>query len=84
VPSTSEPHLPNVQGLPPTLVVSTTGDPATPYQAGVNLAKSLGGALLTYEATQHTAFLQGHRCVDDAGIDYLVNLTTPQAGLRCS
>jgi pimeloyl-ACP methyl ester carboxylesterase len=84
VPSNGEPHLPNVPGLPPILVVSTTGDPATPYQAGVNLAKALGGTLLTYEATQHTAFLQANRCVNDAGVDYLVNLTVPPAGLRCS
>ncbi|CAM3998232.1 alpha/beta hydrolase [Kibdelosporangium persicum] len=83
VPNTSEPHLPKIQGLPPVLVVSTTGDPATPYQAGVNLAKALGGALVTYEATQHTAFLQGNRCVDDAGIAYLVDLTVPPAGTTC-
>ncbi|TCO58733.1 alpha/beta hydrolase family protein [Actinocrispum wychmicini] len=84
VPNTGSPHLPKVQGLPPTLVISTTGDPATPYQAGVNLAKALGGSLVTYEATQHTAFLQGHKCVDDAGIDYLVRLKQPAPGLRCS
>lgn len=83
VPSTSQPHLPDVQGLPPILVVSTTGDPATPYQAGVNLAKALGGALLTYEATQHTAFLQGNACVDNAGSAYLVDLTVPPTGTRC-
>nr|WP_052478755.1 alpha/beta hydrolase [Kibdelosporangium sp. MJ126-NF4] len=83
VPSTSQPHLPNVQGLPPILVVSTTGDPATPYQAGVNLAKALGGALVTYEATQHTAFLQGNKCVDNAGSGYLVDLTVPASGIRC-
>jgi pimeloyl-ACP methyl ester carboxylesterase len=84
VPNTGSPHLPDVKGLPPTLVVSTTGDPATPYQAGVNLAKALGGSLVTYEATQHTAFLQGHSCVDDAGIDYLVDLKPPPSGLRCT
>ncbi|ALG06800.1 alpha/beta hydrolase [Kibdelosporangium phytohabitans] len=83
VPNTSQPHLPNVQGLPPILVISTTGDPATPYQAGVNLAKALGGVVLTYEATQHTAFLQGNACVDNAGSEYLVDLTVPQAGIRC-
>ena len=49
----------SVQGLPPILVVSTTNDPATPYQAGVDLAKQLGGALLTFEGTQHTVVFQG-------------------------
>src|SRR5579875_2145157 len=38
VPPTSKPHSISVPGLTPTLVVSTTHDPATPYQAGVDLA----------------------------------------------
>lgn len=54
VPPTSTPHEVKVSGLPPVLVVSTTNDPATPYQAGVDLAKQLGGALLTFKGTQHT------------------------------
>ena len=84
VPNTSEPHVPNVEGLAKTLVISTTNDPATPYQAGVNLAKGLKGALLTYEGTQHTVFLQGVKCVDEAGTDYLVDGTLPPDGKRCS
>ncbi|MCT2587384.1 alpha/beta hydrolase [Actinophytocola gossypii] len=83
VPNTGEPHLPDVEGIPPVLVISTTGDPATPYQAGVALADALGGALLTYEATQHTVFLQGNPCVDDAGTAYLVDGTVPGEGTRC-
>lgn len=83
VPSTSEPHLPKVAGLAPVLVISTTGDPATPYQAGVALAQALGGALLTYEATQHTVFLQGNGCVDGAGATYLTELKLPAEGTRC-
>ncbi|GAB3446923.1 alpha/beta hydrolase [Actinophytocola sediminis] len=83
VPNTSQPHLPKVDGIPPVLVISTTGDPATPYQAGVALAEALGGALLTFEATQHTVFLQGNACVDDAGVAYLVDGTLPEEGTRC-
>ncbi|MGQ0842232.1 alpha/beta hydrolase [Actinokineospora sp.] len=83
VPNTGRPHVPAVQGLPPVLVISTTGDPATPYDAGVELAKALGGRLLTYEATQHTVFLQGVRCVDQAGGAYLTELTLPPDGTRC-
>lgn len=83
VPNTSEPHIPTVEGLPKVLVISTTGDPATPYEAGVALAKGLGGGLLTYEATQHTAFLQGNSCVDDAGTKYLTDLQLPAEGTRC-
>ncbi|WP_420809067.1 alpha/beta hydrolase [Amycolatopsis suaedae] len=84
VPNTSQPHTPKVGGLPPVLVVSTTGDPATPYAAGVNLAKALGGKLVTFEGTQHTVFLQGNRCVDKAGTDYLVDGTLPAENTRCS
>jgi len=73
-----------VTGLPPTLVISTTGDPATPYDAGVGLANALGGRLLTYEATQHTVFLQGNTCVDDAGTAYLIDGTLPAEGTRCT
>ncbi|RZS44141.1 alpha/beta hydrolase family protein [Herbihabitans rhizosphaerae] len=83
-PNTSMPHLPKIAGLPPVLVVSTTGDPATPYDAGVQLARALGGGLLTFEATQHTAFLvQDNKCVDDAGIGYLVDLRLPPPNTRC-
>lgn len=84
VPTTSQPHLPKVSGLPATLVISTTNDPATPYQAGVNLANALGGFLLTYQSTQHTAFLQGSDCVDQVGVNYLVSLKLPAADPRCS
>ncbi|WP_285509747.1 alpha/beta hydrolase [Actinokineospora sp. NBRC 105648] len=82
-PNTSVPHQPKVAGVPPLLVVSTTGDPATPYQAGVNLAKSLGARLLTYQATQHTAFLDGVSCVDSVGLAYLEKLELPPADVTC-
>jgi pimeloyl-ACP methyl ester carboxylesterase len=83
VPPTSTPHTPNVDGLAPTVVVSTTGDPATPYQAGVDLAQALGGTLLRVEGDQHGAVLSGSSCVDDAVTAYLVDLTVPAAGTDC-
>jgi pimeloyl-ACP methyl ester carboxylesterase len=83
VPPTSTPHELSIEGLPPTLVVSTTNDPATPYQAGVDLAKQLGGALLTFDGTQHTVVFQGDRCVDDIAARYLVDVTVPPEGARC-
>ncbi|QYN33429.1 alpha/beta hydrolase [Pseudonocardia sp. DSM 110487] len=83
-PPTSEPHVPQVQGLPPTLTVSVTGDPATPYQAGVDLAKALSGSLLSVDGAQHTVALQGNRCVDDIVSSYLVDLRLPPDGARCS
>jgi pimeloyl-ACP methyl ester carboxylesterase/predicted small secreted protein len=85
VPPTMTAHTPDPTGLAPVLVVSTTGDPATPYQSGVNLAKDLGGRLLTVQGTRHTGFmLSGLSCVDNAGNDYLINLTLPDDGATCS
>lgn len=83
VPPTSTPHELKVDGLPPTLVVSTTNDPATPYQAGVDLARQLGGSLLTFDGTQHTVVFQGNSCVDDIAARYLVDGTVPPPDSRC-
>lgn len=83
VPPSSTPHAVSAPGLPPVLVVSTTNDPATPYQAGVDLAKQLGGALLTFNGTQHTVVFQGNACVDDYAAAYLVDLTLPPPGATC-
>jgi pimeloyl-ACP methyl ester carboxylesterase len=83
VPPTSTPHEIKVNGLPPILVVSTTNDPATPYQAGVDLAKQLGGTLLTFDGTQHTVVFQGNACVDDIAARYLVDVTVPPPNTRC-
>lgn len=83
VPPSRIPHRPSVAGLPPVLVVSITDDPATPYQAGVDLARDLGAALLTYNAVQHGVVLDGQQCVDQYASDYLVSLTLPPAGAVC-
>ncbi|MEU1986179.1 alpha/beta hydrolase [Nocardia sp. NPDC019395] len=84
VPNTSQPHEISAPGLPETVVVSTTGDPATPYQAGVDLAGQLDAALITHEGDSHTVvFNGGAACVDDAVVSYLVDLKSPPEGLRC-
>ncbi|GEL21803.1 alpha/beta hydrolase [Pseudonocardia sulfidoxydans NBRC 16205] len=77
------PHLPKADGLPRTLVISTTGDPSTPYQAGVALAEALDARLLTFEGTQHTIALQGNTCVDTIVGNYLIDLSLPPADPRC-
>ncbi len=84
VPPTTEPALPQVTGLPPVLVISVTGDPATPYEAGVRLAELLGGRLLSVEGNQHTVALSGVPCVDGVVADYLVDLTLPADGANCT
>ena len=83
VPATGDQHEIKVTGLPPILVVSTTNDPATPYQAGVDLAQQLGGTLLTFDGTQHTVVFQGNTCVDDIAARYLVDVTVPPPNTRC-
>ncbi|GAB3002132.1 alpha/beta hydrolase [Mycobacterium bourgelatii] len=83
VPPTSTPHAVSAPGLPPTVVVSTTHDPATPYQAGVDLANQLRGSLLTYNGTQHTVVFQGEPCVDDYAVAYFIDGKTPPPGAKC-
>jgi pimeloyl-ACP methyl ester carboxylesterase len=75
---------PKADGAPPILVIGTLGDPATPYEWSEEMAAALtGSVLLTYEGDGHTAFLRGGRCVDDAVVEYLVDLTLPAPGTRC-
>jgi len=72
-------------GTPPILVVSTTNDPATPYQNGVNTAERLeSGVLLTYEGEGHGAVLDGIDCVQEKVIAYLVDLEPPEDKSTCS
>jgi pimeloyl-ACP methyl ester carboxylesterase len=71
-------------GTPPILVVSTTNDPATPYEAGVRTAEKLEtGVLLSYEGDGHTVVGNGVSCVDDIVVDYLVDLEPPEDGTTC-
>jgi pimeloyl-ACP methyl ester carboxylesterase len=83
-PNTSAPHVPHTPGLPQVVVISVTGDPATPYQAGVNLAKYLNARLITVQGTQHTVALQGNKCVDDIVHSYLTDLALPPEGAECA
>lgn len=83
MPATGRPHPASAPGAPPLLVISTTGDPATPYSDGVALAQQLNARLLTVEGTQHTAAFYGDPCVDDIVVDYLIDLTLPPPDARC-
>jgi len=74
---TSSPHQAAPAPAGSVVVVSTTRDPATPYQAGVDLARQLAAPLLTYDGTQHTVVFDGNSCVDDAVTRYLVDRTVP-------
>ncbi|WP_174813297.1 alpha/beta hydrolase [Mycobacterium botniense] len=83
VPATSVPHAAAAVAPGKVVVVSTTHDPATPYRAGVNLARQLGAPLITYRGTQHTAVFNGDACVDTAVVGYLVGRQLPPEGLHC-
>ena len=83
VPPTSTPHPAVSPGPGKVVVVSTTHDPATPYQAGVDLAKQMGAGLITFDGTQHTIVFNGDACVDTAVTAFLIDRVQPPAGLRC-
>ncbi|PXX71359.1 alpha/beta hydrolase family protein [Nocardia tenerifensis] len=83
VPTAWRPHTADYPGLPTAVVVSTTGDPATPHPGGVALARTLHASLITYDGTQHGAFGRGSACVDEPVIRYLVSLSPPASELYC-
>lgn len=82
VPTTTTPHVAKPAPAGSVVVVSTTHDPATPYQAGVNLAKQLHAPLITYDGTQHTVVFDGNSCVDGTVTRYLVDKVVP-GNVRC-
>ncbi len=83
--SRSLPWLDGDVDVPPTLTVSVTGDPGTPYEGGVTMARLLGGSLLTVEGAQHGVALFGQsECVDGIVSDYLIDLQTPPDDARCT
>jgi pimeloyl-ACP methyl ester carboxylesterase len=83
VPPTGAPHEATSPGPGKVVVVSTTGDPATPYQAGVDLARQMDASLITFDGIQHTVVFNGDACVDSAVVRFLIDSVTPPAGLRC-
>jgi pimeloyl-ACP methyl ester carboxylesterase len=83
VPPTSFPRPATSPGPGKVVVVSTTHDPATPYQAGVDLARQMGAALITFDGTQHTVVFNGDQCVDTAVVNFLIDSAVPPIDLRC-
>lgn len=76
VPYTLRPHTIHVVQDIPIVVVSSIHDPATPYGEGVDLARQLGGRLITVQASQHTAVLN-NPCTDAIAKRYFENLSVP-------
>lgn len=85
VKSTRQPRPVTAAGAPPILVIGTTRDPATPYAWAQGLTGQLmSGVLLTFDGDGHTAFLQGHACIDEAVEKYLIDLRAPAPGTVCA
>nr|WP_273482754.1 alpha/beta fold hydrolase [Kribbella italica] len=84
-PSLTYPYVTDTDGLPPTLVVSVTGDPASPHQHGIGLAKTLGAGLLTVDGKQHgAALVAGNDCVDSIVATYLIDAKAAPADAHCA
>jgi pimeloyl-ACP methyl ester carboxylesterase len=82
--SSAVPTALTAPGAPPILVVGNTGDPATPYGNAVAVAGRLGsGVLVTADIDGHTAY-GVDRCVTRTVDRYLIDLTVPPSGTRCS
>jgi pimeloyl-ACP methyl ester carboxylesterase len=80
---TYEPHRVTADGAPPTLVIGSTGDAATPYETAVAVADDLAaGVLLTVELDGHVA-IGDSECATEQATRYLVDLALPAAGTRC-
>ncbi|MFF0307473.1 alpha/beta hydrolase [Streptosporangium sp. NPDC004379] len=83
-PSLGIPYAQDVKDLPGTLIISVTGDPATPYAAGKVLADAIGGTVLTVEGARHTVAQEGvNPCVNAAFADYLIDLKLPAEDRHC-
>lgn len=69
---------------PPIVVVSTTGDPATPHDNALRVAARLAsGVLVTREGEGHTIVFQGDACIDALIVPYLLDLTVPPGDATC-
>jgi pimeloyl-ACP methyl ester carboxylesterase len=79
----TEPHPPTSPGPGKVVVVSSTGDPATPYQVGVEVAAELGAPLITFDGDQHTVAFSGQKCIDKPLEAFFVDRIQPPKDLRC-
>ena len=85
----AEPATPPVtsaraEGSAPILLVSTTHDPATPHPWGKLMAEQMANArLITWDSYNHTAYLEGSACIEEAVDNYLLAGTLPPEGTVC-
>jgi pimeloyl-ACP methyl ester carboxylesterase len=70
---------------PETLLVSTIGDPATPYEGARAMARALANdsRVLTYRGDGHGAYFAHDGCVSAAVNAYFLDGALPRAGAAC-
>jgi pimeloyl-ACP methyl ester carboxylesterase len=72
-------------GAPDILILGTTNDPATPYEAAVSLSQQMVSAhLVTLDGEGHTAYNRGYTCIDDIVDAYFLRGDVPAQGVTCS
>ena len=80
----TRPAAGSLTGLPPVAIISTTGDPATPYEQGLTLQKIIpSSVVITWDSTEHTAYGRGSKCIDGPVTAYLVDLQPLRPGVTC-
>lgn len=78
------PTTASLASSPPVVLVNSIHDPATPYSnAKVILGLLPKATLVTWEGEDHTSFAQGHSCIDDDVVPYLVELKMPSPDATC-
>ncbi|ANY05327.1 alpha/beta hydrolase [Pseudonocardia sp. HH130630-07] len=84
-PKATYPLPDRVEGVAPTLTISLTRDPTTPYDGAVRMAEMLGGSLLTVDGDGHTIAATGaNPCVNEVVADYLTTGRPPSGEARCA
>lgn len=77
------PAAPQGVGLPPVLVVATSGDPVTPAEGARRAAQSLAsGTLVVWQGQAHGA-LPRSPCAVDLVTRFLMDASIPQQGTLC-
>lgn len=85
-PRSKAPHI-NVtgEGLPPVLMLNSTNDPATYYEAAVRAHRGLAGSrLVTVNGGDHGQFQNNNPCVDAHVEAYLLDGTLPAEDVGCA
>ncbi|HXT42646.1 MAG TPA: alpha/beta hydrolase [Pseudonocardiaceae bacterium] len=77
------PAAPQGVGLPPVLVVATSGDPVTPAEGATRAAQALpSGTLVVWQGQAHGA-LPRSACAVDLVTRFLMDASIPQQGTLC-